>query len=175
MSTLFEITNDIEQLFEGAANSLLSPIFGLAKKVTLIFDTTEVADCPNCYSIYLLGTSSSRYNTNNGNPLGPLNIPFTTGKCQVCHGIGRIENPVPKQLVVNMIALPMSFLDLYKDINISVPDTDYYAIGFMSDKNNINVCSRAIMRGDTVQRNGPISPFGLKTDKYIETYWKKIQ
>jgi hypothetical protein len=83
---------------------------------------------------------------------------------------------VPKQFDIDMIALPISYLDKWQqvDSSIAATDTDYYAIGYMVDKENVERCDRAIMRGDTVKRSGPTNPIGLKSDKYFESAWKKI-
>jgi hypothetical protein len=177
---LFEIPEDIDEAFTDAADNLLDPN-GFGRQVTLVFNTANTTNsCPNCTFNMILGRSSSRYNTNNTNPAGPLNIPFTAGECPVCHGKGKIEtNGVPVQYVVNMCVIP-SPVGGSEDTfqvpanSINDPATRYYALGYMSDKDNIERCNHAIMRGDKVKRVGPITPIGLRTERYIETYWEKV-
>lgn len=174
---LFDVPEDIEQLFNNIADNFLDPK-GWGREVTLIFDTTNVQTCPNCLYNPILGTSTAKYNTSNA-ATGSLNIPFSTGLCPVCRGKGKIENQVPKHDVINMLVIPSPVggsSDEFEIVGSSLDDiaTKYYAIGFFTDKNNIERCNRAIMRGDTVKRIGPVTPIGLRSERYIETYWEKI-
>lgn len=171
----FEITDDMEEQWQGAVDSLMSNLTGLGRKVTLVFPLTEQNDCPNCIQSPF-GSSARRYNSNNPNPVGPLNISFNFGNCSVCAGRGYIENLVPKQFDINMLCLPISYLDKWQQVDASIAgsDSDYYAVGYMTDKENVERCDRAIMRGDTVKRQGPLNPIGLKSDRYFESAWKKI-
>ena len=132
----------------------------------------------NCTSNPILRTSSRTYDSTNPNTLnGPLNKSFTVGACPVCNNKGFIEDSVPKQILVNMLCLPNvpgSEDEFVETGGLNELKTTYYAVGYITDKNNIERCDHAIMRGDKVRRVGPVSPLGLKSDKYLESYWEKF-
>jgi hypothetical protein len=175
----FEIPSIIDDVFQGAVEAIMHPICGLGRQVTLIFKPTTTMDCPNCSRQSILGKSTARYNASNPNPAGPLNQSFTAGSCPVCKGTGSIESAVPAQYLVNMVVIPNPFggSDEFAALGdvIDATKTYYWAGGYMTDKNNIERCDHAIMRGDKVRRVGPVTPIGLKTDKYIETFWEKFE
>lgn len=63
----------------------------------------EKADCPCCIWDSVNGKSSGTFNTSFVSPIlifgKTINpIPFTRGRCPVCHGVGYLTNPVIKRL-----------------------------------------------------------------------------
>lgn len=173
---LFDIPDDIDLAFIEGADHFLDPT-AFGRQVTLIFNPTNSMTCPNCLYNTILGASSARYNSSNPNPAGPLNIPFTVGVCPVCKGRGKIESTVPLQTVINMLVIPnpIGGTDDFDIAGNTLSDvaTKYYAIGFATDRENIERCNHAIMDGDRVKRIGPLTPIGLRSERYVETYWEK--
>lgn len=140
----------------------------------LIYGNTQFTDCPNCIFDSVSGRSSGRYQTS-----GP--IPFTSGTCPYCNGIGKI--PTESTDTINLCPI-YDYKSWIPTINSNVVSPNGYVqtLSVFSTYSTLQRAKEIIINTDTTsivrarfERNGDPQPCGMGSSSFIATMWKRIE
>lgn len=163
------IHNSILQIYESVTSDMIDYNFGVNCK--LFFGTNKTI-CPNCIFNDLVGNSTNEYKTG-----GP--IPFTTGICPYCMGIGFRDEQATSTIKLRVYFDKKQWARM--DIPVNVVDGAIQTIGHLSDMVDCKRANKILVHSDLEQYNeynfvlasDPV-PFGL-TKKEFLCYWNRLQ
>ena len=140
----------------------------------LIYGNTLFTDCPNCIYDSLSGRSSGRYEAG-----GP--IPFYSGTCPYCNGIGRI--PTESTDTINLCPI-YDYRSWVPTINSNVNSPYGYVqtLSLFSTYSTLQRAKEIIINTDITstvkarfERNGEPQSCGMGSSSFIATMWKRIE
>jgi len=178
----FIITEQLIRTYQEGIDAIINQ---LGKKTVLVMPQDDTV-CPNCYYDGRNQRSNGRYKSNNPNPPGALNKPFSLGQvCPVCQGRGKISlnGKETIELVATVKWGPKDFV--YTNRGQTIIPTDICKIKtfatYAEDFKNaveIHVAAEEPVEGEpeltkcALYKN--IVPRGLKYSRYFEAYLKKV-
>lgn len=166
------ITDEFKQLHIDAITEVIR---GCSVPCQLIFGATKFTDCPNCIFDVGAGKSSNRYQAN-----GP--IPFNSGLCPYCNGIGKIADEQTESISLCPIYDYKSWIP---DINSNVQSP----YGFVQTLSAYNTTYSKLLQAKEIlintdqnskvrsrfERYGEPQPCGLGSSAFVSTMWKRIE
>ena len=159
----------ILDLYDTTVNDFNESNFGVNCK---LFYGTNRTICPNCIYNEALSVSTNIYLTG-----GP--IPFTTGVCPYCDGIGFKEVQASESIKLRVYYERKSFIKM--EVPINVVDGAIQTIGSIEYLNKCKRCNHMIANSDLeiynqyrfILASDPV-PFGLTKKEFI-AYWNRLQ
>jgi len=168
------ITSNHKTLFNDAISALLANS-ALTIPCQLIFEDTQIEECPNCIFDSMTGRSTGIYKAG-----GPM--PFTHGNCPYCFGVGTLATD-------NTLNTYMAVLWNYKEWigwagipnNTLVPYGQAQTLTAISMLTDIKRAKEVIFATDLSAyvkhrfiRDGEPNPIGFGGSDFLTTMWKRI-
>lgn len=161
-----EIPQEVFNLYYETVDDFIDSNFGVT--CTLYYPEKKV-DCSNCIYDSLLKVSTNKYQSG-----GP--IPFTTGICPYCNGMG-YRSSVPTETVIMRIYYEKKFW-IRSAIPINIADVAAQSYAHMVDFPKISNCVEAHFHSDIAgygdfryKLAGQPVPHGFKKNKYVIATW----
>ncbi len=160
------ITTEFTDLHEAAINEVIR---GLGVNCRLIYKGSKWEPCTNCHTNPQTGQSTGVYKTG-----GP--IPFTTGVCPYCKGVGRIVQENTEDVVLGVIWEQKQFMNTIVPVDGNQVQTicaaEYFtklkrASQIIVDTNLSNYSQNIFQRV-----NEP--SFAGFTHKFVFVNWKRV-
>lgn len=177
----FVIEEGLIRTYQEGIDSIIDQ---LGKKVVLVMPQPETL-CPNCYYDGRKKRSSNKYKSSNPNPAGPLNKTFVDGQiCPVCQGRGKIKEEQRTIEIKATVRWSPKELITYVNGKIYIPNDICKIKTYSSYTNDIktaiefHVAAEEPIEGSPVllkcRRDEGYVPRGLKYNRYVEAYLKRI-
>lgn len=164
----FSIPNQIFTDYQEVVDELILND-NIGKNCQLSYPELRV-DCPNCIYDSVQKKSSNRYQSG-----GP--IPFSSGVCPYCRGVGIIATP---QVEVIRLRVYWTKKDFRKLGAVDIPDGDVMVIGFMSDMAKLQKSTELLILSDSVavlnrkfEVGVEVFPWGFGKNKYFVAHLKR--
>ena len=164
------ISDEFKQLH---IDMITEVIRGSSVSCTIIFGGTKFTDCENCIYDVVGKKSSNQYQSG-----GP--IPFTTGICPFCSGIGRI----PDEQTETISLCPIYDYKSWIPMNVSIESP----MGFMQTLSLFSTYSTLVRAKEIIvdssitnvvrsrfQRYGEPQPCGLGSSSFVSVMWERIE
>lgn len=165
-----DIPQTVFDLYNQTADDFIDKNFGV--NCILTYGTNKTK-CPNCILNEMTGTSLNKYQAG-----GP--IPFDTGMCPYCNGVGFIDEQATETIKLRVYFEKKYWIKL--ELPIHIKDGAIQTIGHIEDlpkckmANKITVCSdiKNYNQYDFVLAGDPV-PHGFKKNRYFIAYWNRTQ
>lgn len=165
------ITDDFKELHYQAVSEVIS---ACARPCTLRYGVTLYTDCENCIYDPMTGRSSNRYQTD-----GP--IPFNTGVCPYCNGVGKLPDEKTETLNICLIWEQKEFIPDFRRI-VNSPDGYLMTISEIGTLDEIKEAKEIIadtsiqsyITNTYIRRSEPMV-CGFGRSDFVFCLWQRIE